>query len=391
MESIPHTPLSQTLKDITGKATKWTPKASASTPRTRVPLPKPALEPLSPVLVPTKLPVKVPKPSNRQKDDLKPPQRGRPGRARAGSTASSAVAASVRSQSVMSLDNESHSCKVKQESATPRAEVDGDTTADESTSRRRGRGLMSSPPRRIPKRKRELSVPREPPGPPTHVQWTRNFPKISAQALEHIGAHRNANLFATPLKEKDAPGYRDIILRPQDLKSIKSAINAGARAGNAILATMEDTGASVVSLPISEELIPPKGIVNNAQLDMELHRMFANAIMYNPDLHRGLGDAFLKSAGGDGEGKEAGMEGYEVDENKVVKDTRVMESDVDRIVGEMRSAERKVDGQGGSREESVVDAGGTAAVEDDDLDELAGVDVVSGEQGPPASKRKRRV
>lgn len=312
-----------------------------------------------------------------------PAPRAATSRARAGSTASSAVARSARSQSVLShtdelsLDNDNHPRRYKRESDTPRAEFDGDTTADESTNRRRGRRPMSSPPRRTVKRKREASGARETVGPPTHVMWTRNFPKISAQALEHMGAHRNANLFATPLKEKDAPGYKDLILRPQDLKTIKSAVIAGARAGNAVLASMEDNGASIVSLPISEDLVPPKGIVNNTQLEKEVMRMFANAIMYNPDIHRGLPESFLLDARLE-DAKEAGMEGYAVDENKVVKDTRIMEADVGKILEEMRGVERGMLGDG---EDSAAGDG----ADDEDIDELAG----DGESGP--ARRKRRL
>src|SRR5207248_6276649 len=45
-------------------------------------------------------------------------------------------------------------------------------------------------------------------------------------------------------------------------------------------------------LPISSDLVPPKGIVNSAQLEKELMRMFANAVMFNPDPSHGLGPFF---------------------------------------------------------------------------------------------------
>jgi hypothetical protein len=388
----PHTPSPFGRAQFsTGRATRWTPTPSASTPKAPKSPKQPAYEPLSPVLQLGKIPTLPPKSSGRSKKTEKvetpasnPRGRSQRGgqRKRANSTASSVVASSVvagsyRSQSVMShadelsLDNEGTNRKVKQESSTPKpTEDNGDTTADEGTARRKRGKLGDLPsPKRSQKRKRETPV-REPPGPPTQVQWTRNFPKISASALERIGAHRNASTFALPIKERDAPGYKDVILRPQDLKSIRSSIIAGNKAGTAIVASsMEDTGQASFSLSISEDLIPPRGIVNNAQLEKELMHMFANAIMFNLDPDRGFGRAFPADAT---KAPEPGMDNYEVDENGVVKDTRAMFADVEKIVGEMRSAERR-------SEQSVE-------VEDEEMDELAG----DGEQGGSVAKRRRR-
>lgn len=160
-------------------------------------------------------------------------------RGRAGSTASSAIARSYRSQSVisqadeLSLDNDLHTRHVKQEVATPVGMEDGDTTADELPRRLSRAGPT---PRHSNKRKRVSSMPVESrlsSAPPSHVLWTRAFPKISASALESIAGHKNASTFAAPVKERDAPGYKTLILRPQDLKSIRSAITAGHRAATA--------------------------------------------------------------------------------------------------------------------------------------------------------------
>ena len=114
--------------------------------------------------------------------------------------------------------------------------------------------------------------------------------------MNEITSHRLASLFAKPLTERDAPGYKDLIRRPQDLKSIRAAINAGGRALNAHLEESGDAAgeAREVWVPESEDMMPPKGIVNAAQFEKELSRIFANAVMFNPDVaeNRGLGPAF---------------------------------------------------------------------------------------------------
>lgn len=394
VDSLPHTPASFGKAPIvTGKATRWTPNPTAGTPKGPKSLNQPEYEPLSPVLPPAVLPLKNAKsPKNNTKakmTDAKTDtssasqprvkkQRANK-RMKAGSPASSAIAGSLRSQSVMShadelsLVNEATSgVNVKQETATPRAVEDvGETTVEESNKNLRS-GTMPPSPRRPPKRKRQDSPPREPSGPPTHVLWTRNFPKISASALERIGAHRSASTFAQPIKERDAPGYSNVILRPQDLKSIRVAINAGYKAGLAIASTIGDQGQASILLPISEDLIPPKGIVNNAQLEKELMRIFANAIMFNHDPHRSFGKAFEAAQSIE---ESAGTENYEVDENQLVNDTRAMFIDVEKIVGEMRSAERRQEG---------VPVG---EADEDEADELAGdVEAATGS----IAKRRRR-
>ena len=289
---------------------------------------------------------------------------------------------------------------VKQEVATPLPlppgleDETGDTTADESLPNIRSHpsNIITSPSRL--KRKRNDSIvgtPREPTGPATHVLWTRAFPKISASALESITGHRNASMFAAPVKERDAPGYKTLILRPQDLKSIKSTILAGHRA--ATTAMPEDTppGQSSLWLPISEDIIPPKGIINYAQLEKELMRMFANAIMFNADPDRGLGASWDEMRG---RGKKGG-EGYEIDEDGVVKDTRAMYADVEKIVGSLRSAERRSEemmGASGVRVGSVVRGssvgmrGSSVLGEgEDEIDELAG----EADTGTVAKRRRK--
>lgn len=153
--------------------------------------------------------------------------------------------------------------------------------------------------------------------------------------LNEISAHRHAGPFQKPVSERDVEGYNDIIKRPQDLKSIKAAITAGSRAVNAAVAAKEaeaegeeedgvgqSTG-STIMLPKSEDLIPPKGIVNSAQLEKEVMRMFANAVMFNP-----------------------GEEGF-------VVDAREMADDVARKVGDWRGVETHEGDAGAGSQGSV--------------------------------------
>ncbi|KAH7357290.1 hypothetical protein BKA65DRAFT_451484 [Rhexocercosporidium sp. MPI-PUGE-AT-0058] len=385
---LPQTPFSRGLpRHSTGSGTVWTPNPSASTPKTLAPFDPPKMEPLSPVLHPVKPPEKKtpkkktpknPEPAKALQSVEQPKKQHRPKiprvsyRGRAGSTASSVVANSHRSQSVMShadelsLDNDNINRNVKQEVATPIGIDDaGDTTADELPQHPRA-GPSST---KSMKRKRAPSIPftpieARPSNPPTLVLWTKAFPKISSSALESIAGHKNASTFSFPVKERDAPGYKNLILRPQDLKSIRSAIVAGSRAATAAVAEdpnlNANPAASSLWLPISEDLIPPKGIINYAQLEKELMRMFANAIMFNADPDRGLGRRFHEN------GKDKGdVIGYEFDVDGIVKDTKAMFADVEKVVGSLRSAERRSEEM---RESSAV----RQPAEDDDVDELAG-------------------
>lgn len=391
--NFPQTPLFRPpLQHRTGSGTIWTPNPSGSTPARGdfAVIQSPAVEPISPILRQAKLPEKQtsrkmtpkkPEPESsktvqsveRPKKEPKPKAARRGfGGPRAGSVASSVIAGSYRSQSVMShadelsLDNEMPNRSVKQEVATPVGVDDaGDTTADDLP-QRPSRAALS--PRQSMKRKRGSSIPIDrspievrPSAPPSHVLWTRAFPKISNSALEAIAGHKNASTFANPVKERDAPGYKNIILQPQDLTSIRKAISAGGRAAAA--AAPDDLPASATShwLPVSEDIIPPKGIINYAQLEKELMRMFANAIMFNADPDRGLGRRW------EGIGKSKGdIIGYEIDEDSVVKDTKAMFVDVEKTVGNLRSAERRSEE---AREGSMAHA---AVDDDDDVDELAG-------------------
>jgi hypothetical protein len=211
--------------------------------------------------------------------------------------------------------------------------------------------------------------------------------------MNDITAHKLASLFAKPITERDAPGYHNIVYRSQDLKSIKSAISSGSRAVVAITeansAVPEDgvspaptgpasKGVATLWIESSEDVVPPKGIVNSAQLEKEVCRMFANAVMFNPDPKRGFGPAFRtrsrrkiavakRASGrdetGEGEGGEDDEDAAEADGGGFVRDTREMFEAVEKSVGEWRAAER------------VGEDGRTKVKEDrrdeDDVDELA--------------------
>ncbi|MCJ1253930.1 hypothetical protein MMC24_001744 [Lignoscripta atroalba] len=374
--------------------------------------------------------------------------RGRTSRsrgARAGSTASSAIAGSIRtrtrSQSMvshtdeLSMDNYPNtSRKIKPEPpATPAAADDNismastpaDETSRKSTRRRRDtlRSLESSEAiRPNNKRKRpEQQTPDLPPpldwtirfSKPNHVLATRNFPRTSATIMNDITGHKLAGMFAKPLTEREAPGYKDLIYRPQDLKSIKSAISAGSRAIAAApepsVATPAGEAGSPVAggslggsssknaanlwVPVSEEVVPPKGIVNSAQLEREICRMLANAVMFNPDPKRGLGPAFRtrSKVKGDGAEHEDEEPDREDDGDRVVRDTREMFDTVEKSVMDWRAAERAVEDMNAGR---LKGRGGDEKVEEDEVDELAGEDVAGSDRpdesvGAPAKRRRR--
>ncbi|PGH23476.1 hypothetical protein AJ80_02430 [Polytolypa hystricis UAMH7299] len=191
-----------------------------------------------------------------------------------------------------------------------------------------------------------------------YVQCTRNFPRTSAPIMNDIAAHKHASIFAKPLTERDAPGYKDFIYRPQDIKSIKSAIHQGSRgvaaateAVNTPSADVESPGPGIgtpaksngLLLKKTVDLIPPKAIVNSSQLEKELTRMFANAVMFNPTPEQTFGPAFpMRSDVTSREGTQIS----EPEEGGIIKDTLEMCDDVEKAVSGWRAAERAVDDMG---------------------------------------------
>ncbi|MCJ1283442.1 hypothetical protein MMC26_002771 [Xylographa opegraphella] len=347
-------------------------------------------------------------------------ERGRRAASIASSTLDVSATTATRSQSLIShADELSHdepdlgsSRKIKPEPpATPAAAVD-DIVSIMSTptgdlarsSGRKHRDTIRSlePPQSVRpsgKRKRADTIENTPDLPtpsalsrPNHVLASRNFPRTSAPIMNDIRTHKLASMFAKPLTEREAPGYKDVIYRPQDLKSIKAAIGFASRA----LAATDDTGSPAIGgtkgsasiwVGKSLDVMPPKGIVNSTQLEKELCRIFANAVMFNPDPKRGLGPAFRTRSRLIAAGKEIGDEDAividEEDGGGVVRDTREMFETVEKSVSNWRAAERAgEDGRARLR-------GGEETKEESEVDELAGEEGTE-EEGPGNAKRRRK-
>lgn len=186
---------------------------------------------------------------------------------------------------------------VKAEPSTPADMMDdAEPTPVSATSgsgmvTRKRRGTLQSLPAPPAKRRRNESPGEDLSDPPPRsntINATRNFAKMSSAIMNDITSHKHASYFAKEVRDKDAPGYSDIVKQPQNLKSIRSAITAGARAIATASTTLESpsatptTSSTTVELERSVDLIPPKAIVNGAQLEKELTRMCANAYMFNP-------------------------------------------------------------------------------------------------------------
>ena len=161
--------------------------------------------------------------------------------------------------------------------------------------------------------------------------------------------------------------------------------------------------------------MPPKGIVNAGQLEKELMRIFANAVMFNPDVseNRGLGPAFrtrrrlrggTTDTGTDtaAEADQAGGEGtrFEIGvaapvEGAVVQDTRAVARDVQESFAAWRAVER-------ARENDIFTLGelsvkmseeaGDAIKRDEEEggNEEVKPSVEEEEEGERRSKRRRR-
>lgn len=253
----------------------------------------------------------------------------------ASSRAEDSVRDRSRSRSILShtdtvaADSESQAGhQVKSERGTSIDAIDNESVDTPSHPPTRRRPAVQVPPSTRRKRKaREVSLEIledqfSTPGPPRTIIAQRHFSKMCAPIMHDINSHKHASTFTTAVRAKDAEGYYDIIKRPTDLKSIQKAITNGAKQ---VAAAASDTpigspggGGSVVELLVTPEHAPPESIVNAGQLEKELMRMFANALMFNP-----------------GEGG-------------VVEDARQMFETVQRSVSNWRNVER---GSGGGRKE----------------------------------------
>ena len=227
----------------------------------------------------------------------------------------------------------------------------------------------------------------------------RNFLRTSQTILNDITSHKHAYMFQQPLSNRQAPGYKDVIYRPQDLKSIKSAITGGARALNTAANTIADraetpastrtvvgdqdaiaaasparatdtpaaarnrgtpsftssTSANIVTVPANPDIIPPKGIVNSGQFEKEVMRTFANAIMFNPDPKRGFPKSVVRRIRkGDGTG---------IKERHVPKG---MELKRDKKANKGKSAREKEEDDEDREETSDEEASDSDSKDDDD-------------------------
>jgi hypothetical protein len=289
------------------------------------PEPTPADEPVpEPVsTLETQLEESVPEPETRSGRSRRkaPPKRVRPG-SLASSLAGGSVRDRSRSQSILShtdtvaADNESQAGnKIKSERGNSVDAIEEETVETPSQMTTRRRGAAS----RRKRNAREASLDEaedqfSTPGPARTITAPRYFARTCAPIMNDIQSHKHASTFSTAVRAKDAEGYYDLIKRPTDLKSIQKAIGVGAKQA---AAGASDTpagspggGGGVVELPITLDNMPPKSIVNAAQLEKELMRMFVNAVMFNPG------------------------------EDGVVEDARQMFETVQRSVSSWRNVER---------------------------------------------------
>ncbi|KAK6345679.1 hypothetical protein TWF718_007588 [Orbilia javanica] len=129
---------------------------------------------------------------------------------------------------------------------------------------------------------------------PTSSTSVKKFAQRANPLLNNVSAHRYANLFMKPVDERLAPGYSRIVYKPQDIKSIRSLIKAGAAQNSTGTPTLTPTptadGPSMSfgttpSTPTTSVANAPTNargaITNSSQLEKEIWRMFANAVMYN--------------------------------------------------------------------------------------------------------------
>lgn len=383
-------------------------------------------------------------------------RRGRRGRAT--SAASSALGDRSRSRSATSHASETRqepstvrhatNRSIKPEAPSTPAPIPSDN--EQSRSRRRGNTLQSLPDtlsrtigrsRRAPRDSEDSSVPPPPtpraipqsrlPSDPSLVTTTRNFSKTSQTLMNEVLGHKHAGIFTKPITERDAPGYKSLIYRPQDLKSIKAAITAG---NKATIANLEEQSASgmtpgagvassptatptassmagknaVVLLKKTPDLVPPKAIVNSSQLEKELVRMFANAIMFNPlpKEERGFGsirfgprgvvehedDQEAADSEGAGDGTGLVKRTWQAEEGGIIRDTREMAETVEKAIADWRDVEQATVSfgtAGDARGSSVMRGGSITTSEALGADESAREDEVD-DEGSVSGRRKRR-
>ncbi|OGE54015.1 hypothetical protein PENARI_c007G04925 [Penicillium arizonense] len=356
--------------DTQGSSTPWKRTPRLSIPKSPPSPPRPLPEDVSPISERAQSPIDAmdmsPPPRMNRGQRARSPEERKPRRGRADSKSTANVkteksekpASTRRTRAVSSVSSQSRGRSLASRGESP-------VPSERTTSRRKGATATAGEetPKARSKRKRGPSEALEQEPHPSdipkfdttqYVMATRNFHRTAAPIMNDVATHKLASIFGKPIGERDAPGYHDLIYRPQDLKSIKSAIHQGSKAVATAaepVSTPAGDGESpapggtpskngVLMLQKSEDFMPPKGVVNSAQLEKELIRMFANAIMFNPIPQRGFGPAFpMTSDRGSRESTQIG----DSDEGGIIQDSLEMFEDVEQAVTRWRAAEATAD------------------------------------------------
>ena len=93
---------------------------------------------------------------------------------------------------------------------------------------------------------------------------------------------RYANLFLHPVRDDDAPGYRDVIHRPMDLSSIKRNIENGVSCLVTASSINNFCPIYVIQLYV---IFPLQVITTDIEFQRDMLLMFQNAFMYNSSDH----------------------------------------------------------------------------------------------------------
>ncbi|KAG6917889.1 hypothetical protein DXG01_000498 [Tephrocybe rancida] len=105
--------------------------------------------------------------------------------------------------------------------------------------------------------------------PGIRTEGHKRFQAVISMLHSQISQHRNGNIFHNPIKNSEAPDYREIVKRPVDLKTIKMRVKDGS-------------------------------ITNSQEYQRDIMLMFANAMMYNrpgSDVHTMAEDMMVESEG----------------------------------------------------------------------------------------------
>jgi len=119
------------------------------------------------------------------------------------------------------------------------------------------------PSSRAARRRRERHAPTE------EQVANKRFQNVIGMLHSQISQHRNGNIFHNPIKDSEAPDYREIVKRPMDLKTIKARIKDGI-------------------------------ITTSLEFQRDVFLMFANAMMYNrpdSDIYTMAEEMILESEG----------------------------------------------------------------------------------------------